>query len=475
MLFDLEKYGKRIALISESGKRMSYLSLYKDGQMILSSIKNNEAVWTRPLVFCLCKNTIGSVVGYVALMNGGVPTLLLDASKPYEVLKKLIDIYRPSYLWLPADKTDEYKSHGSVVCAYEDYSLLATDTEVYPIHPDVLLLLTTSGSTGSPKLVKISERNLSSNAISIAEYLEIDDSERPITSLPMHYSFGMSVLNSHLIKGATILLTEKSILQREFWQFLEKEKATSMSGVPYTYEMLKRLRFSNMDLPWLKTLIQAGGKLSPDLVLEYVESAHKKGRRFIVMYGQTEASPRMSYLPFDHAKEKCSSIGIAIPGGRFALQDVHGNPIEASEEEGELVYEGPNVCLGYAHDMSDLAKGDEMRGVLHTGDIAKRDGDGYYYITGRMKRFVKIWGNRCNLDSLEQMVKSITLDCACVGVDDRITVFVIKEGLEEQIKDMLSERTGLNKRAFSVVTIENIPKNTSGKVQYQELQKRIEI
>lgn len=133
------------------------------------------------------------------------------------------------------------------------------------------------------------------------------------------------------------------------------------------------------------------------------------------------------------------------------------------------------MCLGYAHDMSDLAKGDEMRGVLHTGDIAKRDGDGYYYITGRMKRFVKIWGNRCNLDSLEQMVKSITLDCACVGVDDRITVFVIKEGLDEQIKDMLSERTGLNKRAFSVVTIENIPKNTSGKVQYQELQKRIEI
>lgn len=289
----------------------------------------------------------------------------------------------------------------------------------------------------------------------------------------MYYSFGVSVINSHLIKGATLLLTDKSVIQKEFWSFIKEQKATSIAGVPYTYEMLRRLRFFRMELPDLKTMTQAGGKLNATFVKEFVDFAKQSDKQFIVMYGQTEATARMSYLPWERALEKASSIGIAIPGGEFSLADASGNEILDTDIDGELVYKGANVSMGYAECREDLAKGDENHGVLHTGDIARKDADGYYYITGRMKRFVKVWGNRCNLDATEQLVKAVTSNCACVGVDDKITVFVTEEGLEDQIKNLLVEKTGFNPRAFAIQVITEIPKYTSGKIQYPELQKMI--
>ena len=343
-----------------------------------------------------------------------------------------------------------------------------TETKVYD---ELLLCLTTSGSTGSPKFVRISEKNLKSNTLSIAQYLSIDESERPITTLPMYYSFGMSVINSHLIQGATILLTDKTVVQREFWTFLKEQQATSIAGVPYTYETLKAFRFFRMDLPYLKTMIQAGGKLNATIVKEYADFALDKGKRFFVMYGQTEASPRISYLPYEKAVDKYSSIGIPVPGGRMSIIDVEGNEITAPNTDGELIYYGPNVCLGYAECRKDLTKGDENNGCLHTGDVARFDEEGLFYITGRLKRFVKVWGNRCNLDAIEQIVKSITTDCACVGVDDLITVYVTAEGLEESIKNLLISKTSFNPQAFSIRHIESIPIFESGKIDYKRLDK----
>lgn len=290
----------------------------------------------------------------------------------------------------------------------------------------------------------------------------------------MHYSFGMSVINSHLIKGATILLTDKAVIQKEFWSFMKERKATSIAGVPYTYEMLRRLRFFCMELPDLKVMTQAGGKLSAAFVKEFVDFAEQSGKQFIVMYGQTEAAPRMSYLPHDKALEKNSSIGIAIPGGEFSIIDASGNEITAANVDGELVYKGGNVCMGYAEKREDLAKGDENHGILYTGDIARRDEDGYYYITGRMKRFVKIFGNRVNLDATEQLVKAVATSCACVGVDDKLTVFTTEKAKEEEIKSLLVKKTGLNVRAFAVRVIDTIPKNTSGKILYAELSRFFE-
>ena len=469
-MFNLDKYKLNIAVITDKGERLSYEELAAAAKTFADSIQQ------KGLLFCLCENRIGSLVGYVACMEHHIPIVLQDGSKDLSVLKNLVVIYQPEYIWAETAKVGEIG--GETIYNYASYSLQKMQYEVEvekpEINPELALCLTTSGSTGSPKFVRLSAKNVLANAESIAEYLDIDENERPVTTLPSYYSYGVSVINSHLIKGATILLTEGTVAQREFWNFMKENQATSIAGVPYTYEMLKMLRFFRMDLPYLKTMTQAGGKLNKDIAKEYIEFAQSKGKRFFVMYGQTEATARMSYLPLEHALDKYASIGIAIPRGKFSIIDVNGNAIEESDVDGELVYEGPNVSLGYAECRADLAKGDENHGVLHTGDVARRDADGYYYITGRMKRFVKVWGNRCNLDATEQLVKAITTSCACVGVDDKITIFVTQEGLEEEIIKLLVAKTGFNNRAFSVKMIDAIPVKSSGKIDYQTMQAMIE-
>lgn len=470
-MFDLSRNSKNIAVITDKGEQLTY------GELNAETARFADAITEKSLLFCLCENRLGSLVGYVSCLEHHNPIVLLDGSKDITVLQNLMAIYQPEYVWI---STDNIKNiGGKTVYQYATFSLQRMTYEVEvekpEINPELALCLTTSGSTGSPKFVRLSAKNVLTNAESIAEYLDIDENERPVTTLPSYYSYGVSVINSHLIKGATILLTEGTVAQRDFWNFMKDQKATSIAGVPYTYEMLKMLRFMRMDLPYLKTMTQAGGKLNKDLAKEYIEWAQSKGKRFFVMYGQTEATARMSYLPLEHALDKYASIGIAIPRGKFSLINVNGNAIEEPDVDGELVYEGPNVSLGYAECRADLAKGDENQGVLHTGDVARRDTDGYYYITGRLKRFVKVWGNRCNLDATEQIVKSnVTTSCACVGVDDKITIFVTEKGLEEQIVKLLVEKTGLNNKAFDVRIIDAIPVKSSGKIDYPAMQQMIE-
>ena len=420
MIFGIDKYGSRLAVISDTGERLTY------GELAERVVARAKELQGCVLQFCLCKNMIESIVEYLACLEAGAPMVLLDATKDAETIENLRKIYKP----------------GETKC-----------------HQDLALCLTTSGSTGSPKLVRLTKRNILANAESIAEYLQIDENERPITMLPMYYSYGLSIINSHLLKGATILLTDKTYAQREFWNFLKENEATSMSGVPYTWELLRRLRFMRMDLSSVKTMTQAGGKLNAEIAKEYIQWAKSKGKHFIVMYGQTEATARMSYLPWEKAEEKYASIGVAIPRGEFSLA-----------EDGELIYKGENVSMGYAECAEDLLKGDENHGILHTGDMARVDEDGFYYITGRKKRFVKVWGNRCNLDQVEQIVKSVTTSCACAGVDDKITVFTTTDGLEQEIKTLLSTKTGLNPVAFQVKVIDAIPVKDSGKIDYQLLQ-----
>ena len=466
-MFNLDKFKQNIAVITDKGERLSYEELIGGTNSFANAVPQKQG-----LLFCLCENRIGSLVGYIACMEHHIPIVLLDGSKEISILKNLMEIYQPEYIWAETAKVGEIG--GETIYNYASYSLQQMHYEVEvekpEINPELALCLTTSGSTGSPKFVRLSVKNVLANAESIADYLEIDENERPVTTLPSYYSYGVSVINSHLIKGATILLTEGTVAQRDFWNFMKEHKATSIAGVPYTYEMLKMLRFFRMDLPYLKTMTQAGGKLNKGMAKEYIEFAQSKGKRFFVMYGQTEATARMSYLPLEHALDKYASIGIAIPRGKFSLIDVNGNAIEEADVDGELVYEGPNVSLGYAECRADLAKGDENNGVLHTGDVARRDADGYYYITGRMKRFVKVWGNRCNLDATEQLVKAISTNCACVGVDDKITIFVTQQGLEDEIIKFLVAKTGFNNRAFEVRVIDSIPVKSSGKIDYQTMQ-----
>lgn len=454
---------ENVAVISSDNKSYSYSNLLDISDKIYNYINR------RSLVFCLCKNHIGSLCGYISFIMNRVVPLLLDASLDKELLEKLIITYKPDFLWLPADKLSEFPN-AQEICSILDYSLVKLESQsYYPLDDRLALLLTTSGSTGSPKLVRISYENIEANATSIAEYLSIDEHERPVTTLPINYSFGLSIINSHLIKGATILLTSKTLIEREFWAFIRNKNATSMSGVPYTYEILKKLHFFRMDLPSLTTLTQAGGKLNNELNKEFSEFCQKCNKRFFVMYGQTEATARMSYLPPQYSLTKLGSMGIPIPGGEFSLIDEFGLTIEGYDIMGELVYKGRNVSLGYAECGSDLQKEDENQGILFTGDLAKRDSDNFYYIVGRKKRFIKIFGNRVNLDETERLLKSIISDCACIGEDDQMIIYITDKTRIDEVRTFISSKTGIHHSAFSIKHIDTILKNPSGKTIYSGL------
>lgn len=469
-MWDLLKNKDYICIQEENGAQLSYGQVYDFGERFANVVED------RCLVFILCSNSVGSVAGYITCMNYKVVPVLLNAHIDKELLDNLLKRYCPVYIWLPKDQAGQFPGMESVYEAYK-YTLLKTGYDKnYPLYDELALLLTTSGSTGSPKFVRQSYTNVLDNAQSIVKYLELDETERSITTLPMNYTYGLSIINSHLLVGATILVTEKTLMHKEFWNFFKEAGATSFGGVPYTYEMLDKLRFCQMNLPNLRTMTQAGGKLTPELHRKFAEYAQETGKKFVVMYGQCEATARMGYLPADKSVEKCGSMGIAIPGGKFHLIDSNGHDITEPYTTGELVYEGENVTLGYAECGEDLIKGDERGGILKTGDMAQFDEDGYYYIVGRKKRFLKIYGNRVNLDEIDRMIKGQyeNIDVASTGVDDHMYIFITDASQTECVKDFVVTKTKLNPVAFKVIVIDEIPKNDSGKILYQQLSKYYE-
>ncbi len=435
------------------------------------------AIGGRALVFLLCSNIPASIAAYLGCLNYDIVPAMVDAELDGELLARLVEVYRPSYLWLPEKRRQEFPS-CSAIHALDDYVLLDMSEESpYALNNDLAMLMTTSGSTGSPKFVRLSYENIRSNTESIIEYLAIDERERSITNLPMHYVYGLSIINTHLYTGASLVVTDKTMFQKEFWQLFKDNDVTNFGGVPYTFEMLNRLRFFRMKLPSLRTITQAGGKLDPEMHRKFAEYAKEQGKNFVVMYGAAEATARMGYLPANDSLSKCGSMGIAIPGGRFELIDDDGHVIDKDNESGELVYYGPNVMMGYAECGEDLAKGDEMQGMLHTGDVAVRDSEGCYTIVGRRKRFLKMFGKRTNLQEVEHILRQHfdIMNVACGGVDDKLYIFVTDEVVTDDVITYLSGKLGLHPTAFHVKCVDGIPKNASGKTLYRELEQYYDV
>jgi len=282
-------------------------------------------------------------------------------------------------------------------------------------------------------------------------------------NLPLSYSYGMSIVNSHLLAGSSILLTDTSVMEKSFWELVKEHKVTSLAGVPFTYQMLHRIGFMKMDLPYLKVLTQAGGRLSEKLIKAFGEYARQHDKRFYIMYGQTEAAPRISYIPYDKVLDKTGTIGIAIPGGQLSIEG----------ELNELVYRGANVMMGYAESLEDLAKGDEMHGVLHTGDTVTKDEEGFFTITGRIKRFIKLFGLRINLDEVEKKLESVIhIPLACTGSDDKLIVAIEQPDKVEKVRSAIELLFKLHKSAFTVIIMEEIPRLANGKIDYTTLKER---
>jgi acyl-CoA synthetase (AMP-forming)/AMP-acid ligase II len=426
----LEQHGTRTALITEDGTQISYAALAAMADAApLPPNRCLVALGIRPVP--------EDIALYLGALRRGYPILLL-ADTDSAASQAIISRYGT---WVPGDPEPANPP---------------------ALHPDLAVLLSTSGSTGSPKLIRLSATNIASNAASIASYLAIVQADRAITSLPLHYSYGLSVLNSHLAVGAATILTDASVADASFWALFEREGATHMAGVPYSYELLERTGFRNRILPSLRTLTQAGGRLPQALVETYAEWAAERNLRFYVMYGQTEATARIAWLPPELATTHSDCIGIPIPGGTLTLEDEAGR--DAGDGPGQLVYRGPNVMMGYATGPEDLARGPELA-ALHTGDLATRTPSGLFRIVSRMNRFSKLFGLRIGHDEVERQLQAEGLDALATG-DDAALVVLVAGAVPADLAATLAARYGLPASAVQVEAVEALPRLPSGKPDY---------
>lgn len=413
-----------------------------------------------------------SLTRFLALVEARIPVVLLDASMTFDASARLLSIYSPELVLTPdAESPALHKLRGGEIRAAGEW-VSRRKARTMP-NPELAVLLTTSGSTGSPKLVRLSRDNILSNARAISDSLSLRPSDRVVTSLPIFYSFGMSLVTSHVVAGSSVVVTSRSVLEREFWSQMAENGITHFAGVPPTYAMLKRLRFRDRELPHLRALLQAGGRLAPELIAHFAEDSERKGRQFFVMYGQTEASPRMACLPPERLPQKLGSVGLALKGGTFRIVGEDGRELPTGQA-GEIIYEGPNVMMGYAQSREDLARGDEQAGILRTGDLGYLDEDDFLYVTGRTKRIAKVSGVRVSLDDVEAMLASIAPVAVVEAPDDGIVVYtthcdqVVVDDARRQLARDLAAALPLIK----VNRVTDLPLLPSGKTDYGRLKER---
>jgi long-chain acyl-CoA synthetase len=451
-----------LALIAEDGTSVTYGELATRVGEFATRL-NHPGV-----IACLCNNDLPSIACYLAALQSRAVPLLLPGGMPKAQLLGLLEAYKPRYVF--HKREDLTDLGGTAAASSGPYTLVhmpGTATDIPSV--ELALLLTTSGSTGSRKLVRLARRNLLANAASIADYLQIRSADRAITTLPMHYSYGLSVINSHLHAGASLILSDHSIMERSFWDLLRTHEATSMAGVPYTYEMLLKLGIARLKMPSIRLMTQAGGRLAPDKIRAVAEACRLRNIHFCSMYGQTEATARIAYLPWEETEAKAGSIGRAIPGGTLWLEDEHEQRIDQPGISGQLVYSGPNVSLGYAASVADLARGDDNHGVLRTGDLAIIDENGYFTLVGRLNRFLKLYGNRVSLDEVERLLSASGFIAAATGTDDHLRVFVESSTLPPSLRPELAASLGINPSAITIESISPLPRTENGKIDYASL------
>jgi len=394
--------------------------------------------------------TAAVVIDVLACLQAGVAAVLLGPSNDAD-LARLAAAYRPDIA-----RNIDVPTGGAAGRTAGD-TLGDGDAAMR-----TALLLPTSGSTGSPKFARISLASLVASARSIAAVLGLGAGERGLANLPLHYSYGLSVVVSHLVSGATVVLTGHSAVRPELWDVVRNQQVTSIPGVPYSYHLYRRVGVLDMDLPHLRTMTQAGGRLDPAVVRELHDRLTTQGRRLFVMYGQTEATSRMSVLDPADLPEHAGSVGHPVPSGAFRIAGPGDDGV------GEVLYSGPNVMLGYAHGRDDLAKPDELGGNLATGDLGRLDDGGRLWLTGRIKRIVKLYGERVSLDDIEALASPWGIAVATDLGDDRLGVFV--EGrVPADASRSLERQLGVPPRTVQVVALDALPRTSSGKVDYTKL------
>lgn len=466
MLFQgIEKYGEKTALISKENGIITYNDIEYQVNILKKKIPSKS------FAILLCENSIAPIIYYIFSIKNNCTIMLLDIKTDLAQVKNLIRVYEPSFIvgpteWIKKNKISKNKFFNKLL----NYSIYRTKFNLFPkINNKLCLLMPTSGSMGSVKFVKISKENIVENTNSIIRYLKITSNEKTITNMPFNYSYMLSIINTHIQIGASIFVTNESMLQKQFWNDLKINKISSFNGVPYHYDILIKLGLKSTYNNNLKLFTQAGGKMNIEnqkLILDFFKRSNAK---FITMYGQTEASPRISYLEPKYNFTKLGSIGKAIPKCKMWIENSRGKKIDKTNEIGELVFKGKNVFMGYAKDIRDLKKPDTNKGLLKTGDLAFVDKDGFFYLTGRKNRVIKIFGNRFSLDEIEERMQKKGISIACKNKNDELYIYYENNLKKNDIIKIITNITKQNKIDFKLILLKRFPRKSNGKIDYQNL------
>lgn len=441
------KIKKNSSFIKDDNKIYTYADLVNQHN-IYRNLNLKKA-----LVLILASNNFETLSFYYHFFEKKFPILLLDYNSDNNFVKTILTNYKPKYI------ITEKKIHFGFKSIYKfnNTSIYKTDFLIPKTNKKLSLLINTSGSTGSQKFAKLSYDNIIDNTLNILKYLKIKTNDKVITTMPFAYSYGLSIINTHLKQNSSIVLTNRSILEREFWQDYNEFQISNLNGVPKFWEIILKLNAKKILNDNIKFITQAGGALvnrSDKLLCNF---CIKESIKFYKMYGQTEASPRISYLDHKYCLTKIGSIGKPIPGGEVKIKN------------GEIVYYGKNIFGGYSLNYKDLSKF-IFKKVLKTGDLGYIDKDNFIYINGRKKRIMKLNGLRYSLDDIEKKINNeIIGDCAIIQTNDMITLFLNKKEDIDKTYLFLTKSLKIEKRVFKLKVIDKIPLNKNNKINYNKL------
>ena len=421
----------------------------------------------KALGFIFAFNNAESLIAYLAAIHAGHAVAMLNPELDPILKSRLIELFEPDFLIAPKplEAIDGYQEVGS---PYASQTVLRSAMpQRHPVHPDLALLLSTSGSTGSPKLARLSFHNLEFNARQVIRALRLTEHDRTMITAPIFNALAQSAIHSLLLSGGSFAITRARIVSGEFWETARRAECTGIGGTPFFYQTLDRLDLDSLHVPLLKNFLQTGGRFPEHLATKFHAIAQARGGSLHMMYGQSEAGPRMSDLGPAHLPEAWRSIGVALEGGRLWVQN-DGREC-APMEEGEIYYQGPNVMMGYAFGPEDLAKGDQLGGILATGDVGYRDEHGLFYITGRKSRFAKVFGWRVSLDEVEELLAHAGT-VAVIMQSERVVICAERPGeILQDAVDQLAARLHLHRSGFEIREIAAIPRLANGKVDYRLL------
>ena len=456
---DNKKLDSSIFLITQE-KNYTYKEVFRNSDLIFKTA-------ARDIVLILCKKNIDTIFAYLGALRNGIVPLLVDSDIKQGALNGIVSAYKPKYIFTSSedDLTDSIPNIVSTKQFNTGY-LKTYDVRSKNLNSELLLLLLTSGSTGDPKSVRISKLNLSSATKNIVNYLKLSQRSKSLALLPFNYSYGLSVLNNAIFTRSSVLLTQKDIFNQTLWDDCVNNEITDISAVPFILELMARMKLPEDFYKSLKCLTQAGGRLDPKITKRFIDISNKYSFDYFTMYGQTEASPRISYVPPERSIEKLGSVGIPIDCGEVFIDNLNNKT-----GEGELIYTGDNVCLGYASESGDLSLGDELNGILKTGDIATIDEENFITIVGRKKRFIKLKGISVNLDYVESLLNSHLIKSYVVGKDDKLLIVIENNTMslhENNIKDVIKENFNFHSSLISI-TEDELINLSSGKPDYKRI------